>query len=157
MRGSVSLAYKQATKAQESEEAIGALVTFEHDDLLAPIRLTDLGGNIVSRGNTYLACFIQATILDDDPDRPPEARLIVSNINRTIIAALRSTMVPATVTLEIIRASDPDYIEAVMPNLEMRHIGYDAVTIQGALTPKKIKDRPAIDYCFTPGYFPGLF
>jgi hypothetical protein len=157
MRESVSLAYLQATKAQHSDEAIGALLTFEDKDLPAPIRLTDLGRNIVSRGNTFLACFIEATILDDDPDRPPEARIAVSNIDRRIIVALRSTLTPASVTLEIIRASDPDYVEAVMPDLELRNIKYNTLIIQGALTPQDIKDHPGIDYYFTPSHFPGLF
>lgn len=151
------MAFMRAAKAQQTDEAFGILVTIEHEDLPAPLRLNNLGANIISRGETYVHCPMQPTILDDDPDRPPQALLLMSNIDRTIIAALRSTIKPSNVTMEVIRASEPDYLEASMTNLEMRTVEYDGLLIQGNLSPRKIKSQPAIDYTYGPGMFPGLY
>jgi hypothetical protein len=157
MRPDISAAFLRAAKAQETEEAFIVLVIIEHDDLPAPIRLNNSGANIDSNGETFLRCPMQPTILDDDPDRPPQAALVVSNIDRTMIAALRGTLTPPEITMEIVKAGTPDYIEAGMGNLEMRNIEYDSMMIQGGLTPRKIKSQPAIDYNYTPSQFPGLF
>lgn len=157
MREDISLAFMTACKAQETDEAFLILVTIEHDDLPVPIRINNGGANIVSNGETFLRCPMQPTILDDDQDRPPQAQLVISNIDRTMVAALRNTIVPANITMDIIRSGAPNDIEASMTNLEMRTVEYDAMLIQGSLLPRKIKSQPAIDYSYTPGQWPGLF
>jgi len=157
VRPTISAAFIQEAKARESGETVIILVTIDHEDLPEPIRLNTAGANITSRSELYLACFLQITLLDDSPDRAPQAQMIVSNIDRTMVAALRATLVPPTVTLEIVRASAPDYVEASITNLEMRIVNYDAIAIQGNLTPGKIRTQPAIDYTYNPSYFPGLF
>jgi len=157
VRTSISSGFLRAAKAQETDETFALLVTFEHEDLPEPIRLNNTAVNIVSRGDTYYACFLEASLLDDDPERPPRAQLSISNIDRTVIAALRETHKAARVTLELIRVSNPDYVEARQENLELVNVTYDALIIRGDLFPSKIKARPAIDYGFTPNYAPGLF
>lgn len=157
MRPDISNAFLAAAKAQESGETFVILVTLEHEDLPEPIRLNNAGANLTSRGLPFLASFMQPTILDDDPDRAPRAQLLVSNIDRTMIAALRSTINPCRVTLEMVKASALDYVEFRMTNLEMRTVSYDALLIQGDLTPVRLRARNAVEYRITPNYFPGLF
>jgi hypothetical protein len=153
----VSLSYRRAVNAQQTGEGIYVLVTIDHGDLPEPIYLNNSGANLESRGITFLACFMQVTILDDDPDKSPQAKLIISNIDRRMVDALRSTVVPCQITLEIVLDSSLDTVEASMTNLEMRDINYDAMMIQGNLTPLKIRSRQAIDYLCTPSSCPGLW
>jgi hypothetical protein len=157
MRSSVSFAYRRAVQAQETGEAIVILVTVTHPDLPAPLRLNNAGVNIVSRGDTFLASFLEATIMDEDPDKLPQARLIFSNVKREIVDALQSTVVPPEILMEIIKGSDPDTVEFSLPGLELRNIEGDMLVIQGELTPKRVKAQPGIDFYFTPSTAPGVF
>ncbi len=157
MRGNVSLAYRQAVQAQETGEITDCiLVTITHPELPAPIRLNNIGANLVSRGETFLASFLQATIVDEDPDRLPQAKLIVSNVKREMAAALEETLIPCTILLEIVRPSEPDYVEASMSGLELRNVNGNEMVIEGDLIPADIQEEPGIDYCYTPSYAPGL-
>lgn len=153
----VSLAYRRAVQAQETGEVTDCiLVTITHPELEAPIRLNNVGANITSQGNLFLANFLQATIVDEDPDRLPQAKLAVSNIRREYAAALEESLIPCNVLLEIVRPSEPDYVEASVDNLELQNVQGDEMIIQGDLVPADIKDEPGIDYCYTPGYAPGF-
>jgi len=157
VRPGVSLAYRRAVQAQETGEVTDCiLVTITHPELLAPIRLNNVGANIVSRGETFLANFLEATIIDEDPDRLPQAKLVVSNVRREYAAALEESLIPCTVLLEVVRPSDPDYVEATTGDLELRNVNGDEMVIQGDLIPADIQDEPGIDYCYTPSYAPGL-
>jgi hypothetical protein len=150
--------FRQAVNAQETGEKFIFLVTIEHPDLPAPLRINNSVKNIVSRGlPPFLASFLQVKILDQDPARSPQAQITISNIKREIVAALRSTPIPCLITLEIVRGSDHDTVEQSMTNLEMRSINYDEMVIQGDLMPRRLRPRKAIDYYFTPSTAPGLF
>jgi hypothetical protein len=149
--------FREAVNAQETGEEILFLVTIEHPDLLAPIRINNAVRNIISRGETFLACYLTAAVIDQDPDRSPQAQLTVSNIDRTMVVALRSTAVAPVITLEIIRASEPDFVEMSMANLELKNINYDELVIQGDLIPRRLRAKKAIDHYFSPTVAPGLF
>jgi hypothetical protein len=152
-----SEAFREAVNAQQTGEKIHILVTVEHPDLVETIRINNSVQNIVSRGQTFLAHFLEATILDQDPERSPQAQLRVSNIKREMVAALRTTNIPSLITMEVVRGSDPDYVELSLTNLELRNVEYDEMLIQGDLIPKQLKARKAVDFYFTPNTAPSLF
>jgi len=124
MGRNVTGAFIAACNAANTDECFIVLVTVEHSELAAPIRLNTSGENQVSNGDTYLACPIQVTLSEDSEDRIPQAKLVMDNIDRTIIAALRSITTPPTVTLQIVKASDPDTVEMELTDFEMRTITY---------------------------------
>jgi hypothetical protein len=111
----------------------------------------------VSRGETFLASFVEATIIDQDPTRSPQAQLTFSNVNRETVIALQSTPTPCIVTMEIVKGSDPDTVERSLANLELRNVEGDEISIRGDLTPARCKPKKAVDYYFTPTTAPGLF
>jgi len=149
-------AFRADVNAQDTRDPV-ILVTIEHPDLPAPLRLNNSVLNIESRGETFLASFVEAKILDSDPERTPQAQLTVSNIDRTLVAALRATATACLITLEIIRRSDPDTVERSMSNLELRNVQGDELVIQGDLIPRRLRPQKAIDYYFSPTVCPGLF
>lgn len=153
----VSDNFRAAINAQETGEEFIFLATITHPDLPAPLRINDSVRNIISRGENYLAHFLTAAVIDQDPDRSPQAEFTVSNIDRTMVVALRSTAIPPIITLELIRASEPDLVEMNMENLELKNINYDEMVIRGDLIPRRLKARKAIDYYFSPTVAPGLF
>lgn len=157
MARSVTDAFIAACNAADTDECFIVLVTVNDPNLPAPVRLNTSGENQVSNGETYLACPIQVTLSDDTEDRPPQAKLVMDNIDRTIIAGLRSLNAPPTVTLQIVKASDLDTVEMELTDFEMRTITYNTLTIEGTLTLEALFSEPAAQHSFTPSLFPGLF
>jgi len=153
-----SEAFRQAVNAPQTGERFVFLGTIEHPDLLpGPLRINNSVFNIESRGNVFLPCFMQAKLLDQDPNRMPQAQWTVSNIRRELVVALESTTIPPSITMELVKKSDPDFVEMRLTNLELQNINYDEMVIQGDLIPKRLKSRKANDYYFTPVTAPGLF
>jgi hypothetical protein len=59
---------------------------------------TQTGSRVV-----FLACPFEVILSDDSDDRPPQAKITVDGIDRTLIAAVRSINSPPTATLELIK------------------------------------------------------
>lgn len=164
MSRDVSLDFIAAVNAQETDEAFIVLVTIEHPDLPDPVYLNNSGANLESRANLglgpFLACPFEPTLSDDSDDRPPQAKLIIDNIDRALVATIREAAaggVAPVVTLELVKASDPDVVEAAFTDFEMREVTYNSLTIEATLTLESLFKEPACGYGFTPTYFSGLF
>lgn len=170
MSRDVSLDFIAAVNAQETDEAFIVCVTIDHPDLPAPVYLNNSGENISrfigdSSGDStgdvvFLACPFQPILSEDSDDRPPQAKLIIDNIDRTLVAAIREAAaggVAPVVTLELVKASDPDLVEAAFTDFEMREITYNSLTIEATLTLEGLFKEPACGYSFSPTYFAGLF
>jgi len=156
----VTNAFIAACNASETGEALIVLVTIDHPDLPAPIYLNNSGENLTSRGHLFLACPFQPTLSEDSDDRPPQAKIIIDNIDRTMAAAVREAAVGGvapSVNLELVLASAPDTVEAAFTDFEMREVTYNALTIEGTLTLEGLFKEPACGYTFSPTYFQGLF
>jgi hypothetical protein len=157
MSRDVSAAFIAACNAAETSEGFYVLITIDADELPDSIRLNNSGTTFVSRGNTFYAFPIQVTLSDDSEDSPPQAKLIIDNIDRTMVAAMRSISTPCTVMLEVVKHSDLNTPEAVLTDFQIREVTYNALTIEGTLSLEALFSEPAVAYDFTPTYFPGLF
>lgn len=173
MSRDVSLDFIAAVNAQETDEAFIVCVTIDHPDLPTPVYLNNSGQNISrvigdgdSSGDSsgddivFLACPFQPTLADDSDDRPPVAKLVIDNIDRGLVAAIREAAaggVAPVVTLEVVKASDPDLVEAAFTDFEMREITYNSLTIEATLSLENLFKEPACGYSFSPTHFPGLF
>jgi hypothetical protein len=157
MPRSVTLTARQALYAQETGEAFLVLLTMDHADLGAPIRVSSDAVDTVSRGNTFLAFPFQLSLPDDTDDRPPRARLTIDNVDRTIVQTLRQISSAPTVLIEVVRGADPNTVEAAFPDFELSNASYDVLTVQGDLTLESFLREPYPAARFTPAGFPGLF
>ena len=157
MRPNISPAFRQGANAQNNPDGVYLLLTITHEELQETHRLTNAPVNVVSRGNTFLALPMEPVLAEDSQDRPPQAKITIANVDRRLVTALRSTIAPCRVKLEVVKISDPDYVEAEMDHFTMRNVDYDALTIQGTLSLEGLFDEPVVDYCFTPTIAPGLF
>ena len=153
----VSAAFIAACNAQTTDDGLIVLIIIENSDLPEPIRLNGSGANVLSNGHTFLACPIQPTISDDSEDRPPQAKLTLDNIDRRLVAAVRAIRSPLLVTLQLVKISEPNHIEAEFTDFAMKEVTYNALTIEGTLTLEGLFAEPAIGFSYTPSYFPGLF
>jgi len=153
----LSLTARQAINAPETGEAFIILLTLDHPDLAAPIRVSSDAVDTVSRGNSFVAFPFDLSLPDDTDGRPPRAKLRIDNVDRRIVRAIRSIPSPPSVLIEIVRGADPDAIEAAFPDFQMRDIGYDALVVEGALTLEELNGEPYPARIFSPADFPGLF
>ena len=169
--------------SQETGEVAMALLTVSHADLDEDLRLTTnpverlqegkrsdavpgtagepagddpLLYGTRSRGERYLFAPIEVELPQDVNDGDPTARLAIDNIDLTLIDTIRSIEEGATITLEIVLASDPDTVEISFPSMKMVSVEYDrdAVAIDLAIDPLVTEPWPGDS--FTPSAFPGL-
>jgi len=153
----ISPAARAALHAPETSDVFLVLLTIDHADMQSPIRVCNNTTDITSRGDIYIAYPFQLTLPDDEDNRPPRARLTIDNVDRQIVQAVRSLTSSPTVTIEIIRAADPDVAEARFQDFRFTNISYDSHRVEGDLTVEDFTAEPYPAASFSPSLFPGLF
>lgn len=153
----VSATFKAAVLAQETDEVPLVLLTIDHDSLDAPLRFVNNPVDIESNGETYTAFPFEFQLPPASPDSLPFAQLTIDNVDRQIVEAVRSIPTAPTVSAAVILASDPDTIEAPLPEFYLFNIQYDQLTVTGTLVVSTLDDEPFPAWSFMPSFFPGLF
>ena len=153
----VSTAFKQAVNAQETGQAFIILLTIDHPDFTVPIRVSSDGVNTESRMDTFIAFPFDLRLPNDSEDSPPRAKLVIDNVSREIILALRAINSPPTILMELVLSSNPDQVERDFPDFELAKVDYDAFTVSGDLTQEPFLNEPYPGDGFIPSKFPGLF
>jgi hypothetical protein len=166
MTRSLSLNFREAINAQESGEVIIFLLTIDHDDLDAPIRLsTDpttlvsdapLQYKTVSRGDDYIYLPMQVVIPDEREDAPPRSQFRICNVTRPLIELVRSTTTPARAKLEFVLASDPDAVEVESPWLDVVSVTSSARDLTFDMTLNSMATEQWPTDSMDPSAFPGL-
>lgn len=157
MSRTLSLLARQALFAPETGEAFLVLLTLDHPDLEEPIRITSDAVETLSRGQSFIAFPFDIIIPDDTESASPRARITIDNVDRTITASIRAMTAAASVTIEIVRAADPDTVEAAFPGFQLINVVYDALTVSGDLAIEDFTAEPWPAAVFSPAGFPGIF
>lgn len=140
----------------ETNEVYLILVTIDHDDISQTIRAVNNNVNIVSNGNTFTAFPHKVILPDNREGAAPRAKLVIGNTSREIITEIRLITTPPTITLQVIRAADPDTIEVVYENFTMRNVKWDKTQISGELMHEQIELEAFPMGTFNPSEFPGM-
>lgn len=85
------------------------------------------------------------------------ARLVIDNIERSLVQAIRSLATPPGVLIEIIRAADPEPVEARFEDFKFTDISYDSKKIEDDLGIEDFTTEPYPAGSFSPSLFPGIF
>ncbi|TVQ82100.1 MAG: DUF1833 domain-containing protein [Micavibrio sp.] len=157
MSRSLSLSALDALNAQETGEVFLILLTIDHPSLSAPLRVTHDRRNTESRGEVFVAFPFDLELPEDSETLSAQARLSIDNIDRSIVAALRSIDGAPSVLLEVVRAADPDTVEAAFPDFRLTNVQYDALGVTGDLSIEDFTAEPYPAAVFSPSGFPGLF
>jgi hypothetical protein len=153
----LTAATRRAIFVPETDEVFLTLLTLNHASLESPLRVTSDAVDTTSRGNLFTAYPFDLSLPDDNEERAPRARLSIDNIDRTIIRAIRSLDTPPEVLIEIVRAADPDTVEASFSDFKLTNVRYDAHLVQGDLSVEDFTTEPFPSSVFSPSLFPGLF
>ena len=157
MPRTTSATFTRAAFAQRTDEVIIELLTLEHDQLSAPIRLARNYSTITSRGNEYIGCQFELTWPQDKENEPPQASLKYQNVSRDLVAAIRVLRTPMTATIEVVLASSPDTVEASYTGLNVIANSYDVNVVDFTLSFERFMQDSFPGKIFGPANFPGIF
>jgi Domain of unknown function (DUF1833) len=154
---SLTLATRQALFANETGEVFLFLVALSHPDMVTMFFVNNQV-DIISNGESYLAFPFELTLPDDREDVITRIQLQIDNVDRRVVEAVRSIDTPATVTVSVIRAAEPNVLVAGPIDCVLRNVSYNALTVSGDLAPhENILDEPFPQHSCTPATTPGVF
>lgn len=163
-------AFRDAAYPQETGESFVTLLTIEHDELPAPILLTDAGedivyaadlldaeGNVAALAGTYVAVPIEI-IPPGQSDEQLRGTIRVPNIDVAIGRAIDSIATPATITITVVLASDTSNIVGG-PHLllELANVRGDALVVEGEVTRPSLTVEPYPKEWIRPSVFKAAF
>jgi len=146
---------KRDAWAAESDLPL-VLLTLDHDDLAAPIRVVNNREDVTSRGDVFVAFPFEIALPDDLGDAPPRARLRIDNVSREIGEAIRTITTAAAVTIEVVRQDALDTVEMQFPAMKLVNVQYDVLTVTGDLEFEDLTKEPYPTHIFSPAEYPGL-
>ncbi len=142
--------------AEQTDKVWITLVTIEHDDLDAPIRVCDNNEAVISNGETFLPYAFELDLAGEDGDRQTVARIKIDNTEKEIVEAIRAITTPPDVTLQIVLDSDPDTVEVQQSGLKLRGVRFDVGGVEGDLVFEAVAVEP-IATTMNPAMFPAMF
>lgn len=167
MARTLSLTFRNAMMAENTGAVVVALLTISHPLYLQPLRISSdptqritdvpLTYATISRGNTYTFVPMTLVLPDDIDERAPTARLIVDNISRELITAIRSFTSPPKCSMELVLSDSPNVVEVAYPEFDIKNTQYNPNSITFELAIESLTDEPLPAGSFNPSGFPGLF
>lgn len=156
-----------AITAQETDEVVVVLLELTHSTLSTPIRVSSDNAELLTSAQVYgttsnsveYVFFPFRFIMpDENEDSPPRASLVIDNIDRSIVQAVRNaTGDPINVSVKVVLASDPDTLIVGEIVFALKNVHYDATSVSGDLSFAPVLDEPYPEGMFGPSDFPGLF
>lgn len=165
----ISLNFRESAYAAETGRVPIVLMTFDHADLVTPIRISsdptqrisvtdaEIIYGTVSRSNNYIFVPARIKLPDDTEDGPGEMTVEIDNIGRELTATIRSIFSPIEATIEIVMDNFPDTPDLTWPEYVLTNIKYDATTVTGTLTIETLTREPFPSLIFSPSVAGGLF
>jgi hypothetical protein len=136
------------------------LVQIAHEDI-STIRLAQNTEDVEHDGNTYTATELTVAIPAEREDELPTQKLQVSNVDQTVLLALRTmthqNTARATVTAFAIRDTNPDQIERGPFEFQLVAMEATRDTAMLELGYQDIMSDNVCGYSFSPTWFPALF
>ena len=113
----------------------------------------------MNEANIYLAWPFEPLLPSQERTRPPRALIRLANTDRRITEEIRNLPVTPrpTVTMQVVRGSDPHTIERAFPEMDVTKVTYNAATVEAELSLVPLEQEPFPALRFTPGNFPGIF
>jgi hypothetical protein len=163
----------QAMFSSETDEQLITLLTIQDPTQpTQPMRLADgftgrlaslttddeVIYGVTSRGNNYIFLPLEITLPSEEDSGIGRCSITLNYVTPEAIQLVRQNLTnPTEVTLELILASNPDYVEALFTGFSIVGATYNQDSISLELDMIDLAREPFPCYNFTPNYFPGLF
>lgn len=142
-------------QARESADAALCLVTLYHP-MLETRRFVKNTEDVVSRGDTFSACWFDLDIVNDN-DQPPRATFTFPNVDRSIGIKLGEITGPPQITIEVVSSAHLDEPVSRAARLKLKNVTLDPLSISGDL----LRTDEGAEICgtirVTPARCPALF
>lgn len=152
-----SASFVEAVVSQNTDQVFLFLLTLNHPELSAPIRVVNNTEDLVSNGHNYTAFPFNLVLPQDDGDTLPQVIITLSNVTLEFIDEIRSLTGALDVTLQVVLASSPNYVEMSIEGMKTYTINYDAQTIQAVCQVEDVLNMSFPNELYLPSNFPGLF
>ena len=156
MSRSLTATFLAALNAGQTDEIYHTLVTLSGGGVTTR-RYVNNYEDVSSAGNTYTAAAFAVQLPNDVEDQIPDVSIVIDNVDRAIIADIRSATGPPDVSISIVLQSDPDTVEVGPFEFKVRAVDYDKLTISGLLKYEDILNESFPVESYTPQLYPGLF
>jgi hypothetical protein len=143
--------------AQESDDPFLLLSTLTHPSFSGPIRLVNNTENIVSNGETFVAFPMNIRLPADDGETVREVAMEFDNVSLELVDEFRAVTTPIEIRLDLVLASNPDYIQLSFTDLKLRNINYNKQRISAKLTLDSFLNIELTSEKYGPSNYPGLF
>lgn len=163
----LSATLKSALFSEETTEVPIVLITIDNPTLTQPIRISSdptellpIAGErgTISRGNEFVFLPFDMNMPVQDDTGVVEANIIIDNVDRRIVSAVRSAARERTdILFEIVLASSPDDVEIAHPNMKLDNVTYNALTLEARISIDNLLLEPYPSTEFVPSKWPGLF
>jgi len=141
---------------QESDDPFLMLVTLTHSSF-STLRFVNNVEDITSRGNLYSAFPMKITLPTDDGESLREVQINFDNVSLELIDEIRTVTDYIDVTIEMILASDPDFVEIEVGELKIKDVSYNQTSVSARLFMDDFLNTEMTGEKYTPTNFPGLF
>lgn len=150
----------QAMFAQETAAIFCGAVVVSHPDLPDPAYFVANTQNIQFLGDTYLAVPFDLILSPDNEASPPQAKLIMDNVDRALVSAVRALQEPPSIDLSVLRIDENNSITREMGPMPFSLLSVNADGQRMELTlgySFDLLNEPSMRHRFTPQTSPGLF
>lgn len=157
MSRDLSDALKAQLFAQNSNDPFLSLLTLTHESFAEDIHLVNNTVEIISNGITFHPFPMKITLPTDDGESLREVVIELDNVSQELIDELRSITGFIDVNLQMVLASNPDFVEVEISELKIRNINYNVSTIQANLFMDDFLNTELTSERYNPTNFPGIF
>lgn len=148
---------KAAAFASQTPKAIITFLTLAHPSLSSSIRVCNNSQPITRGGQSYAPFAFQVDLPPEKDDQIGSARLTIDAVDLSIIQAIRSIQSPASVSIALALADQPDMTEVDYGTYTWRNLSYNSLTVSGDLAYDDILDILIPGLMATPQTVPGVF
>jgi hypothetical protein len=133
----VSALYRAAVYGQETGEVFLLLLRLYHSTIIGgPLRFVNDPQTLAVAGSDnseYLGCPFRINLPEDRDDMLPQVELEIDNVDRQIIATLRTITTPVEAELELVVASQPTTVELPAQRFTLRVATGDIYVVNGTM------------------------
>lgn len=155
----VTLSALQENLRLSTGELFPVLITVEHEDLAAPIRLASpVASTFTSRGDDYEAVLFDVQFGSESPDEPPSATAKIDDVSGLILAQVLALDPSPTLKLEIVSESEPDDVQYALYDLTIEQLVREGVaSLSFRLSTELLDSIPFPGVPMTRDRFPALY
>lgn len=146
-----------AAFSQETDKVYLVILKIDHANLSSPIYVVNNTENVTSNGDEYIAFPFKIEMPGDTSEEVVKVRLSISNVDRSIVQAVRTCTSRPSVDLSVVLYDSPNTIEAGPFSFSLVGASWDELVVSGELSYEDILNEPYPGDRFSPAEYPGLF